>query len=239
MTYIILAAGRGTRLNPITINNPKAMFKLDSNTTLVEKTIGMIRKYDKDACIVIVIGFKREQFESEIKDVIFVYNPFYDVTNSAGSLWLAKDFLEKSENTIILNADVLVSELLMKDIICKPVKKPAVLVDSSIKTNGDYNVEVNGDFILVMSKDLKEYYGEYAGVTLLDRDGALKLKKEVEFMVDNGEYDQWYENALVRAIFAEDFKLRYIDICDYEWTEIDDVNDLVYAKRIHEGGKSI
>lgn len=235
MTYILLAAGRGTRLKPITISNPKALFMLDSKTSLIEKTISMIRKYDKNASIVVVVGFMHEQFENRLKNVKFVYNPFFDVTNSIASLWLARDYLIMSEGVVIMNADVLVCEELMRDIICKPALKPAVLLDSSIKTNGDYNVEVQGENVLVMSKDLKEYYGEYAGVTLLDKYGAERLCHEVEYMVEKGEYDQWYENALVRAIFIDDFKLKYIDICDYEWTEVDDVNDLVLAKKIHDG----
>ena len=127
----------------------------------------------------------------------------------------------------------------MQEVICSPIVETAVLLDSSIKTNGDYNVEVNGEYVLVMSKELENYHGEYVGVTLLDREGAIKLRKEIEFMVDNGEYNQWYENALVRAIFAENFKLKYVDVCEYEWTEIDDVNDLAYAKRIHEGEKKV
>lgn len=237
MKYIILAAGRGTRLAPLTLNNAKALFKLDESTTLIERTLQIIKKYDQNAKIVVVVGYKHELFEEILFDVEFIYNPFYDVTNSVGSLWMAKDHLKDEDGIIIMNADVLVSEQLMQDIICRPVKKPTVLVDSSIKTNGDYNVEVLGDQVLVMSKELKEYFGEYAGVTMLDKDGAEKLYNEVEQMVDNGEYDQWYENALVRAIFADDFKLYYYDICEYEWTEIDDVNDLAYAKRIYRGGR--
>lgn len=232
MKYIVLAAGRGTRLAPLTIHNAKALLKLDENTTLIERTLRMIKENDADADIVLVVGFKHGLFEKMIQGVQFVYNPFYSVTNSIGSLWMAREHLLDSDNVIIMNADVLVSEKLMKEVICRPVSKPTVLLDSSIKTNGDYNVEVSDDEVVVMSKELKGYFGEYAGVTLLDRKSAEKLYIEVDEMVENQEYDQWYENALNRAIFDESFKLYYRDISEYEWTEVDDVNDLVYAKRI-------
>lgn len=237
MKYIILAAGRGTRLSPLTIHNAKSLLKLDENITLIERTLQMIRNNDNEADIVIVVGFKRELFENSIQGVTFIYNPFFAVTNSVGSLWFAREHLLEQDNVVIMNADVLVSEKLMREVICQPVSKPKVLVDSSIKTNGDYNVEVSGDEIVVMSKELQSYFGEYAGITLLNRSGAKRLYLEINKMIENEEYDQWYENALDQAIFDDDFKLYYEDISDYEWTEVDDVNDLVYAKRIFKGGK--
>ena len=84
-----------------------------------------------------------------------------------------------------------------------------------------------------MSKELSNYYGEYAGVTKLDHDSALKMREEMDEMIEEGFYDQWYENALVQMIFKNDFKLYYTDISNYEWTEVDSVNDLLLAKRIH------
>jgi hypothetical protein len=57
-------------------------------------------------------------------------------------------------------------------------------------------------------------------------------------MVEEGYYDQWYENALVQLIFKNDFQLYYEDICNYEWTEVDCVSDLIVAKGIHMNEKN-
>ena len=78
-----------------------------------------------------------------------------------------------------------------------------------------------------VSKELDHYYGEYAGVTKLDRESALAMRKEIESMVDGGYYDQWYENALVQMIFRDDFELFYTDISTYDWTEVDNVSMLL------------
>ena len=59
------------------------------------------------------------------------------------------------------------------------------------------------------------------------------LLDEVNSMVNKGYYDQWYENALVQMIFMHNFKLKYFDVCDYHWTEVDNVDDLLNAKQIH------
>ena len=227
-----MVAGKGTRLQPLTLKHPKSMYKLDENTTLLQRMVKLIKKHDADADIVIVTGHMHRAIEDQVDGVRFVYNPFYEVTNSIASLWFAMDELD-TDNVVLIDGDIVMSDDLIRDIICKPVDKPVVLVDSSIKTDGDYNVEISGDNVLVMSKELDNYYGEYAGVTKLDHDSALKMRDEMNNMIEEGFYDQWYENALVQLIFKNDFKLYYIDISNYEWTEVDSVNDLLLAKRIH------
>ncbi len=232
MKYIFLVAGKGTRLNPLTLSHPKSMFKLDNDTTLIQRMVRLIQKNDVKADIVVVTGHMHKSIEEELQSVKFVFNPFYEVTNSIASLWFAGEHLLDND-VVIIDGDIVMSDRLVREVVCQPVCKPVVLVDSSIKTDGDYNVEVSGDKVLVMSKDLETYYGEYAGITRLDKKSAARMHKEIELMIEDGYYDQWYENSLVQLIFKEDFHLYYQDIAKYEWTEVDNVNDLIVAKNIH------
>ncbi|MCC8044080.1 MAG: NTP transferase domain-containing protein [Clostridiales bacterium] len=232
MKYIFLNAGKGSRLHPLTLDYPKSLYRLDKDTSILQRFVSLIKKHDKDAEIVIVVGFESGKIINEIADVKYVNNPFYEVTNSIASLWFAKDYLDKDE-VVIINGDVVVEERMVEEIICKKTDKPRVCIDSSIRSNGDYNVQVNRDRILAMSKNLETYYGEYVGITKLDANSAQKLKASVEQMVNSGMYDQWYENALVKMIFNEDFCLYYDDVRDYKWTEVDSVEDLLLAKQIH------
>ena len=232
MKYIFLVAGEGTRLHPLTLKHPKSMYKLDENTTVLQRMVSLIKKNDANADVVIVTGHMHKAIESQVKDVTFIFNPFYGATNSIASLWFAREHMD-ADNVVLINGDIVVSEELIKDVICKPIDCATVLLDSSIKSDGDYNVEVSGNQVLVMSKELKSYYGEYAGVTKLNRENSLLVKTEMETLIDEGLYDQWYENALVQMIFKQDFKLYYTDISNYEWTEVDSVNDLLFAKQIH------
>lgn len=232
MTYIILTAGKGSRLHPLTLKHPKSLYKLDKDTTVLERMVNLIKKYDSHAEIVVVVGFMNQMIKKEIQDVIFIDNPFYQVTNSIASLWFAKEYLD-SDNVVIINGDIVMEESGIEKILCKKTDRPLVCIDSSIKCDGDYNVQINGEKILVMSKDLDNYDGEYAGITKLDKSSALKLKNCVIDMVSDEMYDQWYENALVQMIFNEDFQLYYEDIKDFKWTEVDCVSDMLLAKRIH------
>ena len=232
MKYIFLVAGKGSRLHPLTLKHPKSMYKLDEDTTLLQRMVHLIKKHDSEADIVIVTGHMHRAIEEQVNDATFVYNPFYEVTNSIASLWFAQEHMD-ADNLILIDGDIVVSEELIEDVICKPVDRATVLLDSSVKSDGDYNVEVSGDQVLVMSKELTSYFGEYTGVTMLDRKSANLMRTEMNSMIEEGFYDQWYENALVQLIFKTNFKLYYKDICDYDWTEVDSVNDLLLAKQIH------
>ena len=219
-----MVAGKGSRLHPLTLTHPKSMFKLDNDTTLIQRMIGLIKKLDDQADIVIVTGHMHRSIEEQLKGVTFVFNPFYEITNSIASLWFAREHLN-ADNIVLIDGDIVMSEKLMREVVCLPVDRPCVLVDSSIKTDGDYNVQVSEDNVLVMSKQLDSYYGEYAGITKLTRESAALMRQELENMIEEGSYDQWFENALVQLIFKNDFKLYYIDIKNYDWTEVDSVND--------------
>ena len=84
MTYIILAAGKGNNLQPLTLKYAKTSYKLDENTTVLQSLVRSIRRADKNAEIVVVVGYKAEDIKKELdgENVIFVKNPFYEVTNS-------------------------------------------------------------------------------------------------------------------------------------------------------------
>ncbi len=234
MTYIILAAGKGTSLQPLTMKTPKSLYKLDKDTTVLQRMVRTIRQYDAGAEIVVVAGFMYDHVYREVEreNVILVRNPFYVCTGSIASLWFAKKYLER-DNVVILNSDIAAENRLFGEVICKHTDRPYVLVDSG-KTTGKYNVQVQGDKICVMSKALSSFFAQYVCVTKLDAVSARFLLEEIENMVNGEMYDQLFEDALVQMIFENDFDLYYKDIKGYLWTEVDTVDDLIRAREVQK-----
>ncbi len=234
MTYIILAAGKGTNLQPLTLKTPKSLYKLDRDTTILQRMVRLIRKYDPKGEIVVIAGFMYEQVfrDLENENVKLVRNPFYATTGSLASMWFAKKYLER-DNLTIINSDIVAESKLVEDVFCKNTDVPYVLIDSS-KTEGKYNVQVNDDRICVMSKSLSSFYAQYVSVTKLDAVSARFLIEEIDNMVNAEMYDQLFEDALVQMIFENDFDLYYKDIKDYSWAEVDNVDDLIRAKEVQK-----
>ncbi len=234
MTYIILAAGKGTSLQPLTLKTPKSLYKLDRDSTVLQRMVRTIRKHDHTAEIVVVSGFMYEHVlrEVERENAIVVRNPFYSCTGSISSLWFAKKYLER-DNVTIINSDIVMEERLIEEHVCKNTDFPYVFIDSS-KTTGKYNVQIQDDKICVMSKSLSSFYAQYACVTKLDAVSARFLLEEIDNMVNDEMYDQLFEDALVQMIFENDFDLYYEDIKNYSWTEVDNVDDLIKAREVQK-----
>lgn len=236
MTYIILAAGKGNNLQPLTLKYAKTSYKLDEDTTVLQRMVRSIRRVDKNAEIVVVAGYKAEDVKAELdgENVKFVMNPFYEVTNSISSVWFAREFLER-ENVAIVHGDVVFSDEIIAKYLTVPTDHPYVLVDSSKVSPGAYNAVVRDGQVLVMSKKLENYTARYCCMTKLDPVSSRLLKEEVDSMINANMYDQYFENGLVQMIMFHDFQLFCVDIAGKKWSEVDTVDDLLTAQEIHRG----
>ena len=235
MTYIILAAGKGSNLYPLNLKYPKTSYKIGENTTILQRLLRSIRHFDRNGEIVVVLGYLADEVKSSLagENVKFVLNPFYEVTNSIASLWFARSYLER-ECVTVIHADVVYNDNIVKDYITAFSDYPYVLVDSSLDRPGGYNAVINGENVLVMSKKLDVFDAGYSMMTKLDAVSARLVKKEVDDMVNAGMNDLYFEDALVQMTMFKDFSLGYRDIKEYEWTEVDDVNDLLKAEKIQK-----
>jgi len=234
MTYLILAAGKGDNLQPLTLKYAKTSYKLDENTTVLQRTVRTIRYFDKDAEIIVIVGYLADVIKMELADenVKFVMNPFYEVTNSISSVWFARDYLER-ENVAIIHGDVVFSDEIISKYLVQPTERPYVLVDSSCVRPGAYNAVIQGEQVLVMSKKLESFSAKYCCMTKLDPVSARLLKQEVDSMVNGNMYDQYFEDSLVQMIMFHDFQLFCEDIAGQRWAEVDGVDDLLMAQEIH------
>lgn len=231
MKIVLLAAGLGTRLKPLTDNCPKSLLKISDNISVIERTIEMINNIC-ECEIIVVTGYKRIKFEevlSKYSNCTIINNPFYRVTNSIASLWFAREYL--NDEVIIYNSDVIIEGNLLK-IVMETNSDAAVFYDSSIGMEADYKVVEQNDKVILMSNELSDFSGEYVGITRFNKYMAEELKTKIENMVSDELYNEWYETAIVNMIFENQFVIDAIDVAPLEWTEIDDINDLIKAKEI-------
>ena len=236
MTYIILAAGKGNNLQPLTLKYAKTSYKLDEETTVLQRMVRSIRCADKNAEIVVVVGYKAAEIKKELEgeNVVFVMNPFYEVTNSISSVWFARDYLER-ENVAIVHGDVVFSDEIVEEILTRPTEYPFVLADSSFVSLGSYNIVSKDNQVLVMSKKLEHFTAKYCCMTKLDPVSSRLLKEEIDSMINSNMYDQYFEDSLVQMIMFHDFQLFCEDISGKKWAEVDTVDDLLTAQEIHRG----
>lgn len=236
MTYIVLAAGKGNNLQPLTLKYAKTSFRLDEETTVLQRMVRSIRKADRNAEIVVVVGYKADEIKKELEgeNVVFVMNPFYEVTNSISSVWFARDYLER-ENVAIVHGDVVFSDGIISSYLTVPTEYPYVLADRSHVNPGVYNIVARDDQVLVMSKKLESFTAKYCCMTKLDPVSSRLLKEEIDGMINGNMYDQYFEDSLVQMIMFHDFQVFCKDVDGMKWVEVDSVDDLLIAQEIHRG----
>ena len=103
---IIMAAGKGTRMRPVTLHTPKPLVKVNGKR-MIDSVIEALHKNGIFE-IYIVVGYLKDQFEilpKEYENVKLIENPFYDTCNNISSLYVARDYIE---NAIILDGDQII-----------------------------------------------------------------------------------------------------------------------------------
>jgi len=122
MKIIILAAGKGERLMPLTRNMPKSLLDMGNGYSLIEEQLARIRDSRVVDEAVVVVGYLAEQIEAKLASykpeglmIRTIFNPFYAVSNNLLTLWLAKH--EMLDDFLITNGDNLFSPEVFSDFV--------------------------------------------------------------------------------------------------------------------------
>jgi choline kinase len=113
MKAIVLAAGRGERLMPLTKDLPKSLVDLGGGRTLLDEQVAGMREAARIHDVVFVVGYHAALVEHRIASapraphLRTLFNPFYGVSNNLMSLWLARD--EMHDDFLVTNGDNLFS----------------------------------------------------------------------------------------------------------------------------------
>lgn len=227
MKIIILAAGMGSRLgNPF----PKPLTPLKNGNTIMEMQVNSLASiFDIDA-INVVIGFKKDLIMEKFPELTYIYNPFFDRTNTSKSLLKA---LRKNRNTSVLwlNGDVVFDRELLT--FLKPhIQKDNsfVAVNTSKVADEEVKYTLKDGYINQLSKVVKNGLGEAVGINFI-------AKKDIQFFIQRLEEcdaNDYFEKGLEMAIEKDAIKISAIDISKYDCMEIDFREDLENVNKIFQ-----
>jgi choline kinase len=230
MKGIILAAGKGSRLNGTLGDKPKCLLRIGGKT-IVERQIDTLRANGIDD-IVVVVGCQAEWVRRTCgPGISYVENTRFAQTNSLYSLWLARPLL--LGGFVVMNCDVLFHPRLLTDLV-ESRHDDALLVSYDDGPLGDeeMKVKVRRGRVVDISKtmDADEADGENLGVVKFGADGAQLLTTILDERVAAGGLRDWAPRAF--AEFARQRPLYVVGTRGYPWTEIDFPED--YERAIRE-----
>src|SRR5918996_3033034 len=138
MKAIILAAGKGTRLNGHDLK-PKCLFEVGGQT-LLARQVEALREAGITE-IVIVLGFEAERIRSLYEHTAsFVINSRFEETSSLYSLWLAREHL--LDGFVVLNSDVLFHPQMLADLLESNHPDALLISDSDPNPLGDEEMKI-------------------------------------------------------------------------------------------------
>lgn len=225
MKIIILAAGIGSRLgNPF----PKPLTPLKDGRSIMERQVDSLAEAFSEHDISIVVGFKKDLIMERFPDLTYIYNQFFDATNTSKSLLKA---LKKNQNQDVLwlNGDVIFEPAIL-DVLKEEIEKESSFV--SVNTNRVAEEEVKYSLkdgsIHELSKTVENGLGEAVGINFVS-------KKDVQLLIEHLEKcneNDYFERGIETAIQEAGMKVRAVDISRFRCMEVDFKEDLEAANQI-------
>lgn len=239
MKAIILSAGQGRRLLPLTAEVPKCAVPV-SGRTMLEWQLREIARCPV-AEVVVVTGFAAPAVEALVTrthgpKVRTLHNPFYAFSDNLGTCWVART--EMDGPFVLINGDTLFEAAVLNRLLTAPAPAPITLAaDAKSEYDADdMKIVSRADRLLKIGKqlDLGEVNGESIGMMSFTDAGALLFRKTVERLMARPDgLKRWYLSAI-----DELARERHVGVCSVhglEWCEIDDHADLAAAETLVEG----
>ncbi len=238
---IILAAGKGERLLPLTKDSPKAMVSIFGKPIL-DYQLNVIKKVGITKTI-IVTGYRKEKIK--YKNVKYFTNEKYDSTNMVETLFCSNNEMEDS--FIVSYGDIIYDPKILESLV-NDTSYISVVVDKEWKKlwkirsddpiNDAESLEIKNNEIISIGQKINsidEACGQYIGLMKFQGKGieilkstyeTLKLKslKNNGFYKKNKKFNQMYMTDLLQEIINSGFIIKPL-IINGGWLEIDTIND--------------
>lgn len=228
LTAIILAAGTGTRLRPLTDSRPKTLVPACGVPLLGYILEPMARAGVTDALI--VTGYLEDAIKAYVPTlglpfpVRYLTNEVYATTNNIHSLWIAREGVDN--DALLLDADLVWTPAALDALLATAAP---VSIAANRRDIGEVRFTLGPQgFVRTIGKHvpLEGAYGESIGMHYFARDALRALFGKVDAFVREGRSDIFYEMAFERMIADEGWQFDPVDVTDAGCVEVDCVEDL-------------
>ena len=236
MKAVILSAGQGKRLLPLTENSPKCILPI-MGKTLIEWQIDELAKCGIDQ-VAVVLGYRADKVERILNSrygphrVRTIYNAAYAVSDNLVSCWTAHD--EMNEDFVLLNGDTLFESAVLKRLLETGTHPVTVVINHKNDYDADdMKVELDGCRLVKIGKDLiaDQVDGESIGMILFRGRGPRLFCNALETALnDPSSQRKWYLSVIDEM--ARTMPVWTCSAHGLNWCEIDYRADLIAAEKV-------
>jgi choline kinase len=218
---VTLIAGLGSRLGR---SHPKCLTRLADGETILARQIRLLR--NQGLQIIAVTGFGLESILTAHPDLLFVYNPDYDETNTSQSLLRALQHIQ-AQDVIWLNGDVVFDEQVLTRLLESRDSTVAVNSAQVGEEEVKYATDAEG-YISHISKQVAQPVGESLGINVVRKNRLQAFKRALAEV----QAQDYFEKGMELLIERDPRAFRAVDVSDLRCIEIDFEEDLRNANRL-------
>ena len=230
LKVVILSAGQGRRLSPLTDDRPKCLISLSGRSVLHWQLANLASVGVSEA--VVVTGFGADLVDAEIAGldlpgltVRTQFNPFYALSDNLATCWLVRHELDGG--ALLLNGDTLFEPDVAERLLAAPPAAITVTIDrKAAYDDDDMKVLAQGDTLKAIGKTLTDFNAESIGFLRFSAEGAALFVGYVEQALRRPEgLKRWYL-SVIDQIARETGQVRVQSIEGLGWAEMDFPADL-------------
>jgi len=239
MIGMVLAAGAGRRLHPLTEALPKTLLEIDGETTILDVALANLRTAGARE-VVVITGVAAERIDERAADLQrrhdvrleLVYNDRAEEWNNCYSLWLAREAF--SQGVLLVNGDTVHPPSVQRALLGARGADLVLALDRD-KPLGDEEMKVQlgpDGRVRRINKAIvaADAHGEYIGVTLIEPGAAAPLADALEATWRRDPslyYEDGFQELVDRGGSVGGAAIGAVD-----WVEVDDHSDLARAREI-------
>ncbi|MGF7161735.1 choline kinase [Rhodoligotrophos appendicifer] len=238
MKVLILGAGQGSRLLPLTEDIPKALLDIGGKRLIARQIEAFA------ACgiteFVVITGYAANQMDTALAELAndmsvtirTVYNPFYSVADNLASCWMAR--AEMEEDFIQVNGDNVFRSDLVERLLAAPEHAVTAAINYKQRYDADdMKVMLDGGRLTEIGKTLplEAVDAEAIGIYIFRNAGARAYRQVLErAMRDAAALKQWFPSAI--GTLAKQMEVHVAPVGDVKWCEVDFPVDLTQARQL-------
>jgi choline kinase len=227
---VVLSAGQGRRLLPLTADRPKALVELSGRSVLEWQLRALEAAGVREA--VVVTGFGAAAVDAELSRLDLgrllartMFNPFYTVSDNLATCWLARH--ELAGGSLLLNGDTLFEPAIAERLLAAPDAPVTVTIDRKPAYDADdMKVLTEGDRLLAVGKTIDAYDAESIGFLRFSAQGAAAFGEVVDGIMRGPDgLKRWFLSVINELAQTRDM-VRVQSIEGLGWGEMDFPEDV-------------
>ena len=225
---IIMAAGIGKRMRPLTFTTPKPLIRVNG-VRMIDSVVGGLRKNDIHE-IYVVVGYLKEQFVGWAKDrnVTLIENPCYNTCNNISSLYVARELLS---DCMILDGDQMIYN---KAVLGRHFRRSGYNAVWCEGKTDEWLLEVKDGIVTSCSTAGGSRGWQLYSVSRWTAEDGIKLRTQLEHEFEAGNRQDYWDNIPMTR-YLKEYKLGIWPMQTGDIVEVDDVRELIEIDHSYQG----